>query len=110
MPLELDKYVFAMLETQTQLMDFLGEYSWEFRMGEGTIVFSFDDSQRRPIKCPIQLLGTVSYHSQTWLWAWANAQSNIPGSLLHGVERVKKTRGIRREALILPGRTSSSRA
>ena len=30
----------------------------------------------------MQILGTLSYSSQTWLWAWANTKSGLPESLI----------------------------
>jgi hypothetical protein len=70
-------------------MEFLGEYSWEFRMDDGLVAFSFEDG-RPPIACSVQLLGTVSDQSRTWLWAWANVESDIPASLLRGAEKVRE--------------------
>jgi hypothetical protein len=35
------------------------------------------------LRFPLQLLGSESHLGGTWLWAWADAQSNLPPALLH---------------------------
>jgi hypothetical protein len=90
MKLKLENYVFAMLEGHIQFMEYLGEYSWEFRIRDGSVVFTPEDHRRAPVESTVQILGTASYRSRTWLWGWATRQSNIPASLLSGVERVRQ--------------------
>src|SRR5258707_74309 len=62
-------------EKQRHLADVVGDRSWRFDLSTGLL--TFDD-----LRLPIQMLGTVSESSDTWLWAWANLASNIPNRLL----------------------------
>ncbi len=66
----------ASLEKQFALGELIGDASWAADLDQGTIAFG-DKYQ-----FPIQVLGTESEQSATWLWAWANTASNIPASLL----------------------------
>ncbi|WP_020471392.1 DUF6882 domain-containing protein [Zavarzinella formosa] len=50
--------------------------NWRFDFASGQL--SFDNQYR----WHSQVLGTESFESNTWLWAWANEASNIPASLV----------------------------
>lgn len=65
-------------EKQLFLQDLLGENppNWAFNMDDGTLGFG-DLYQFK-----IQLLGTESEATGTWLWAWANDASQIPADIL----------------------------
>jgi hypothetical protein len=100
MSLRLEDHVLSGLENQKKLLEFLGEYSWGVDLDQGVLTFTrppkqglatmFGAGQPELIaRCPIQVLGTRSESSQTWLWAWANVQSQIPAQLLRGVEQIK---------------------
>lgn len=73
-------------EKQLFLSEQLGENppSWQFTMSDGKLrfedKFAFD----------IQLLGTESEATQTFLWAWSNDASNIPDALLTAANELKK--------------------
>ena len=71
-------------EKQHALADLLGDHSWNLSLSAGTI--SLGEGQ----VFPIQVLGTESEHTGTWLWAWANDQSQIPTKLLKSARRVRK--------------------
>lgn len=60
-----------------------GNPNWGFDMGDGQLTFG------TILALDCQLLGTESTSSQTWLWAWANKQSNIPPALLKAAEELR---------------------
>jgi hypothetical protein len=80
------KHGAAAWEKQMYLGDLLGDNppNWSFDMTEGHLAFG------DKFTFNIQLLGTVSEQTQTWLWAWANSGSNIPAHLLNDAQKVKK--------------------
>jgi hypothetical protein len=63
-------------EKQLFLDSWAAELGWTFDMDAGTLSFS-DGSQWH-----IQVLGTESLISYTWLWGWADRESEIPEPLL----------------------------
>jgi hypothetical protein len=70
-------------EKQRRLVDFLGNTPWLFDKMKGTLQFG-------PLcTLPVQIIGTESQSSGSWLWAWANEASGIPGSLLASAERLR---------------------
>lgn len=73
----------AMIQ-QRLLGRFLGDRSWQFNMGKGEIQFGDD------LAIPIQILGSFSKESGTWLWGWANDQSGIPAGLLKDANMMKE--------------------
>ena len=89
MNLQLEKYIFKILGNQKRLENYLGEYRWAFDMAQGLLVFTKKTGELIT-KCPIQIIGTEGYKANTWMWAWANKKSNIPGNLLEGVNKVKQ--------------------
>jgi hypothetical protein len=38
----------------------------------------------------VQLIGSESRAEKTWLWAWANTESDLPPNLLRGIDRVRE--------------------
>ena len=74
---------FAM-EKQLFFADMAGEMGWNVDLQEGEITFADG------LFFPIQMLGTFSHSSETWLWAWANAESGIPANLLKQAKMLKK--------------------
>ena len=65
-------YAASTLDKQRTLMDLIGEkHRWDFDMKSGEIAFNGKH------KFPVQIIGTESHQSNTWLWAWANAESGI---------------------------------
>ncbi|WP_182871493.1 DUF6882 domain-containing protein [Rhodopirellula sp. JC639] len=61
---------------QIAFADLIGERNWGVSMSEGVATFGTD------LSFPIQLLGTEADGDASWLWAWANEQSNLPPNLL----------------------------
>ncbi|QMW03883.1 DUF6882 domain-containing protein [Spirosoma foliorum] len=71
-------------EKQADVPTVVGNNSWGVDMNSGTITFGSS------LRFPIQVLGTISHSSNTWLWAWANEKSGIPANLLEQANQLKK--------------------
>lgn len=78
-----EQYAGIGFEKQYSLAEVIGDNDWNLDMDEGMISFG-------NIKMSVQVLGTYSNHSATWLWAWANEASNIPAKLLGQAKELKK--------------------
>lgn len=63
--------------------ELVGEADWELDTEAGRIDFSNGRSWS------IQILGSESYSSDTWLWGWANTKSGLSESLLRMAEQVR---------------------
>lgn len=72
----------ASLDKQWALGDLIGDADWHVSMAEGVI--SFGDK-----RFPIQVLGSESAASGTWLWSWANHASNLPPALVRSAELLR---------------------
>jgi hypothetical protein len=62
----LSEHIGAACARQLTFADFLGERNWSVDIGTGKVGFGDD------LEYPIQLLGSESHISDTWLWSWAN--------------------------------------
>lgn len=85
-----ERHIGMSLQKQLALGDFLGKHSWRLDLGKGTVDFGKGPGlfgKRRVY--PIQVLGSEAEDSGTWLWAWANAESQIPPGLMRAVDRIK---------------------
>jgi hypothetical protein len=71
------QHVATAMARQVALADLIGERNWSVDLSAGHATFGDD------LRFAIQLLGTESQGDGTWLWAWANAESNLPPALLH---------------------------
>lgn len=69
------RYAAASFEKQLRLNELAGECDWNVNLDTG--VLSLGDRYH----FPIQLLGTESAQSGTWLWAWANPSIENPAVL-----------------------------
>ncbi len=85
-----DQHIGLSFRKQLALSDFLGKHSWQVDAGKGTITFGKGPRLfgRRRIY-PIQVLGTEAEDAGTWLWAWANTQSQLAPGVLRAAERVR---------------------
>ena len=70
----LEQYALLSLEKQDKLESLIGEHLHELDLDAGTIRFN-------ELQFPVQVIGTESYNTLTWLWAWADEQEEIPASL-----------------------------
>jgi len=71
-------------EKQLDFADVIGTSNWNVDIQKGEISFGPD------LVFPIQVLGTFSHSSETWLWAWANTQSGLPDSISQQALTLKK--------------------
>ena len=62
--------------TFSHWLDEHGNPDWNFDMDSGKLAFG------DVITLDIQLMGTESTSSQSWLWSWANTMSKIPSKLI----------------------------
>jgi hypothetical protein len=58
---------------------------WDYELERGTLTFSGDGVPK--VVASIQVVGTTSKTSGTWLWAWAN--ENLPAKVTHAVKTVR---------------------
>lgn len=80
----LEKYIAIAYEKQLHFGDIIGENNWNVDVRQGTISFGND------LVFPMQILGTYSHAGETWLWGWANEQSNLPESVLQHGQQLKQ--------------------
>lgn len=78
-----EQSVAASLGRQLAFGDFLSDRRWAINIPTGIATFGDD------LKYSIQLLGTQSDLDDTWMWSWANDQSNLPPSLLASAEFIR---------------------
>lgn len=72
------------LDKQLDLAEVIGNNNWNVDMTKGEISFG------ATLVFPIQVLGTVSHSSKTWLWAWANTKSGLSESITKQALQLKK--------------------
>ncbi len=69
-------------EKQLILADIIGEADWQIDMESGLISFG-------ELSFPIQIIGSLSFFDNSWMWGWANTQSEIPDNLLQQAKNLK---------------------
>ncbi|WP_373424151.1 DUF6882 domain-containing protein [Variovorax boronicumulans] len=69
---------------QIALGDVIGERPWGIDMQKGLLRFGDD------LEYPVQLLGTHAFEPRTWLWVWANTQSNLPPQITEAALRIRQ--------------------
>lgn len=80
----LSTYIGTSFAKQLAFADFLGDRNWGVQISAGVATFGDD------LTFPIQLLGTEADGDSSWLWAWANEQSNLPEHLLTVCHELKQ--------------------
>jgi hypothetical protein len=70
-----ERYALVSLEKQARLYSFLGQHVLDLDLDAGTARFN-------DITLSFQVLGTESDNALTWLWAWAEEQTEVPDRLL----------------------------
>lgn len=73
----------AALARQYALSDFLGDHTWHLNLDSGLIDFGDERTY------PVQVLGTEASTPGTWLWAWANEQSDLSPNLLQAATELR---------------------
>jgi len=71
-------------DKQIDLGEVIGENNWNVDMEKGEI--SFGDK----LVFPIQVLGTFSHSSKSWLWSWANTKSGLSEKVIQQAQQLKK--------------------
>ena len=87
--MNLEPYVFSILENQAKLFQYLGQYSWQIDLNAGALVFRPQGSEKILAETPIQYFGHHHDDAKTWLWAWANQENTTPANLLQGIFQVR---------------------
>ena len=80
----LERYGGIALDKQIDFSEVIGNNSWNVDMSKEEITFGPN------LSFPIQVLGTISYSSESWLWAWANTQSGLPENIIRQSLELKK--------------------
>lgn len=78
-----EQYALPALEKQEKLAALVNNHTSELDLDSGKIIF---DSR---LELPLQVLGTESDNTLTWLWAWSEEQTEIPEHLLTSSLRLK---------------------
>jgi hypothetical protein len=78
----LERYALLSLEKQDKLESLIGEHLHELDLDAGTVRFE-------ALQFPVQVVGTESYNTLTWLWAWADEQSEIPANLIQSAIQLR---------------------
>lgn len=71
-----ERCILLSCEKQEKLRSLAGEHLLHMDLDAGTVRFS------EALSVPFQVLGTESENTLTWLWAWADEQTDIPHQLI----------------------------
>jgi len=71
----LEQWALLSLEKRDRLLSLVGDHQYELNLDAGTIRIN-------EFEFPMQVIGTESDNTLTWLWAWAEEQTEIPEGLL----------------------------
>lgn len=71
-------------DKQIDLGEVIGDNNWNVDMTNEEISFGAN------LVFPIQVLGTFSHSSETWLWAWANSKSGLSDNITQQAQQLKK--------------------
>jgi hypothetical protein len=77
-----ERYALCTIEKQDKLDFLIKDRMHELDLDAGII--RFDD-----LRFPMQILGTESDNTLTWLWAWADEQTEIPPALLQSAIQLR---------------------
>lgn len=79
----LEQYALLAMEKRNKLLRLTEGCFLELDLDAGTARFS------ETLAFPFQVLGTESENSFTWLWAWAEEQTEMPGQLMRSAREMK---------------------
>ncbi len=71
-----EQYALVSREKQEKRDRLIGDHTYELDLDAGVVRFS------GAFEFPLQVLGTQSDNTLTWLWAWAEEQTEIPADLV----------------------------
>jgi hypothetical protein len=80
----IERYGGIAFDKQIDFGEVIGSNSWNVDMEQGTISFG------ETLVFPMQVLGTISYSTMTWLWAWANTKSGLSENVIQQSLKLKK--------------------
>ncbi|BDU25682.1 MULTISPECIES: DUF6882 domain-containing protein [unclassified Flavobacterium] len=80
----LEKFGAIALEKQRNLFEITGGLSWNVDMNKEEITFGDD------LTFPMQVLGSFSHSSETWLWIWDNKAGGYAESVMKQALLLKK--------------------
>lgn len=78
------RYGLIGLHKQHHFGEIIKDLDWQIDLEEGLIYFGEE------AKFNIEVIGSESYVTNTWLWGWANKYSELPEKSLKLVNRVKE--------------------
>lgn len=81
------KHGAASFDKQIYLQAMLGKAGWGLDLTTG--VLAFRRPHEEPLQLNVQVLGTESEDSNSWLWGWANAEQGFRAELLLSALEVK---------------------
>lgn len=70
-------------EKQLVFGSLIGSNSWQLDMAKETISFG-------SLEFPIQIIGSLAFNNNSWMWGWANTQSGMPEALLVQSNQLKE--------------------
>lgn len=80
----LDQFGMIAFDRQMTLQECIRSKPWNFEIDSGVITFGND------IRAEAQLIGSYSQSDGSWMWAWANEESQFPPELLKLCNRMKE--------------------
>jgi hypothetical protein len=88
--LTLERYVFAVVERALRIQDYIDKYDcrWDIDLEIGKLVFSDKSSGTQLLTSNVQLIGTESLVTNTFLWAWT--RDDVPSNLTKSAEYVRR--------------------
>lgn len=78
-----ERFALVSLEKQAKLASLVNDHFFQADLDEGKA--RFGDIW----ECPFQVLGTESDNTLTWLWGWADEQSEVPEHLLRAARELR---------------------
>lgn len=79
----LDQHAGLSFEKQMIFGEVIDNHAWQFDMNNGTISFGSE------LSFNVQIIGSLSFNDQSWMWGWANTKSGMPENLLQYANQLK---------------------
>lgn len=79
-----EKYAGISMEKQENVIELIGNKAWSADMIEGFLTFD------NTLVFPAQILGSVSYTTNTWLWIWGNKNAEYSKKMITQANDLKK--------------------